>query len=310
MKHPFTIAAFTLSLLALLVACGGESLPTATPGLAQPTAQDLKQAGQQLFDTFSASIQTRDAAALHGIFVADLRERCTVEQMRETLASGDAPFPNVEVKTVFLDLENPSRAIMQLAMLDQPDGGMEALAAGFAFAFPFPMEREEGGWRLNFPALAMAPIEGCPFAGDSGEEGTITQGQRRVDATPQPAFLRLEPPPGARSIGSSSGGGRGEYNASVLLRTDMALAALLEHYRQQVLQPDWKVQQETMDEGLAALTWTLRDEADQPWFGVLLITPAEEGAWVRLWMGGGEGVQTFVFPEPQEPPVPAPSRPN
>ena len=96
----------------------------------------------------------------------------------------------------------------------------------------------------------------------------------------------------------------------MLLVTDMTLAALLEHYRKQVLQPDWKLQQETTDEGLAALTWTLRDEADQPWFGVLLITPAEEGAWVRLWMGGGAGVQTFVFPEPQEPRVPAPTRPN
>ncbi len=83
----------------------------------------------------------------------------------------------------------------------------------------------------------------------------------------------------------------------MLLRTDMTLAALLEHYRQQVLQPEWTVQQEIMDEGLATLTWTLRDEADQPWFGVLLITLAEEGVWVRLWMGGGAGVQTFAFPD-------------
>ena len=59
----------------------------------------------------------------------------------------------------------------------------------------------------------------------------------------------------------------------------MTLVALLEHYREQVLQPDWKMQQETMDEGLAALTWTFRDEADHPWFGVLLIAPAEEGLW-------------------------------
>ncbi len=65
-----------------------------------------------------------------------------------------------------------------------------------------------------------------------------------------------------------------------------------------------------MDEGLAALSWTFRDEADHPWFGVLLITSAEEGMWVRLWMGGGAGVQTLVFPEGREPPVPAPARPN
>ena len=71
MKRLFTIAVLTVSLLTLLAACGGEATPTATPGLAQPTAQELKQAAQELWDTFSASTQTRDgAAALHGIFIS------------------------------------------------------------------------------------------------------------------------------------------------------------------------------------------------------------------------------------------------
>ena len=96
----------------------------------------------------------------------------------------------------------------------------------------------------------------------------------------------------------------------MLLVTKMTSVAHLDHYRQQVLQPDWKVQQETIDESLAALSWTLRDEADQPWFRVLLITAAEKGMWVRLWMAGGGGVQTFVFPEGREPPVPTPIRPK
>ena len=61
-----------------------------------------------------------------------------------------------------------------------------------------------------------------------------------------------------------------------------------------------------MDEGLAALSWSLRDEADQLWFGVLLITPTEAGVWVRLWMGGCAGTQTFVFPEVREAQAPAP----
>ena len=91
----------------------------------------------------------------------------------------------------------------------------------------------------------------------------------------------------------------------------MTLVALLEHYREQVLQPDWKVQQETMDEGLAALTCTFRDEADHPWFGVLLIAPADEGLWwVLLWRGSAEGGPRMVVPGGREPPVPAPTRPN
>ncbi len=209
-----------------------------------------------------------------------------------------------------MDLEDPSRALMQLALLDQPEGDPQGLASGFAYAFPFPLVREQGEWRLGFPILAMGSYEGCPFSGFSSNEEQVSVAPPQPDATPQPAFPRLAPPPGVRSIGGGSGGGRGEYNASVLLVTDMTLVDLLEHYRQQVLQPGWKVQQETMDEGLAALSWTLRDEADQPWFGTLLITPVAEGMWVRLWMGGGGGVQTFVFPDHQESPVPAPIKPK
>jgi len=302
MQRAFTIAVLTFSLLALLVACGKGATPTATPGLAQPTAQELKQAAQELWETFSASTQTLGgAAALHGIFIADIRERCTIEQMQETFWIGEAPFPNIEVGSVFLDLHDPSRALMQLDLLDQLERN-DAHTSGFAFAFPFPLEREQGEWRLGFPILANPSQEGCPFSGFSSNEEEVSVAVRQLDATPQPAFPRLAPPLGARSIGSGSG----QYNASVLLVTNMTLVALVEHYRQQVLQPGWTIQQETMDEGLAVLSWTFRDEADQPWFGVLLFTPAEEGMWVRLWMGGGGGVRTFVFPEGREPPVPAP----
>ncbi len=90
MQRPFTIAVLTFSLLALLVACGKEATPTATPGPASATAKELKQAGQELWDIFSAPTETLDAAAaLHGILIADIRERCTIEQMQETLASGE-----------------------------------------------------------------------------------------------------------------------------------------------------------------------------------------------------------------------------
>ena len=226
--------------------------------------------------------------------------------MQETLASGEAPFPSIEVRSVFFDLETHSGALIQLAPLDQPDGTLQDFASGFAFTFPFPMVLEQGEWRLGLPILTMAPEEGCPF--DVGRGEAVPVQARQIEATPQPPFPRLSPPPGVRLVGGSSGGGRGEYNASVLLETNMTLVDLFEYYRQRVLQPGWKVQQETMDEDLAAISWTLRDEEDQPWFGVLLITPAEEGTWVRLWMGGGAGVQTFVFQDGREIRVPTPAK--
>ena len=167
MNRLFTISAITIPLLALLVACSGGATPTATPSLAQPTAQELKQAAQELWEIFSASTQPPGAAAaLHGIWIADIRERCTIEQIQETLASGEAPFPNIKVGSVFLDLEDPSRALMQMDLLDQLEPN-DAHPSGFAFAFPFPMVREQGEWRLGFPILANPSQEGCLFSGFS-----------------------------------------------------------------------------------------------------------------------------------------------
>ena len=311
----FALVLFTL----LVVACGSRPTatptliqePTQTPGPVLPTAQELKQAGEDLFSAFFTAVEAQDGAALHGLLVADIREQCTPEQVQQALASDDVLPAELEVKSVFVDLEDPNRALAQVGLLAEPETGSEGFASSIATFFPFPMVRgEDGQWRLSLPLLPER--DGCPFAEGSSQDETAIAASRRRDATPQHAFPLLEPPPGVRAIGSSSGGSIGEYNASVLLSTDMTLADLLEYYRQQVLQPEWKVQQETMEEDLAALTWTFRDEADFHWFGVLLITSAEEGLWwVRLWRGSAEGGPTrVVVPEPREPPVPVPTRPN
>ena len=304
----------------LAVACG--SAPTATPspipeptptrGPVLPTAQELKQAGEELFSAFFIAIEAKDIAALHGLLAADIRERCTPEQVQQALTFDDGVFPELEVKAVFVDLEDPNIALVQVSLIAEPETGLEGSASSIPTIFPFPMVQEDGQWRLSFPSFPKG--EGCPFTDESSQEESVavTEATRRLEPTPHPAFPRLEPLPGGHALFSGSGGNIGEHNASLLLRTDMTLVALLEHYRAQVLQPDWKVQQQTMDEGLAAITWTFRDGADFPRFGVLLIAPAEEGLWwVRLWIGSGEGgPMEVVVPEPSEPPVPAPTSPN
>ena len=311
----FVLALLTFTLLAVACGSGSTATPsstpesTQTPGPVLPTAQELKQDGQELFSAFFAAVEAKDGAALHGLLEADIREQCTPEQVEQSVAFED-DFPNLQVTAVFVDLEDPNRALAQVSLLGEPEPGLEGFASNIATTFPFPMVREDGKWRLGIPFFPAG--EGCPLPESSSQEATATPTSRQLDAPPQPAFPRLEHPPGLRAIVSGSGGGGGEYSASALLETDMTLEALLEHYRQQVLQPDWKVQQETMDEGLAALTWTFHDEADYPWFGVLLVNPAEEGLWwVRVWMGGGVGDgPRMVVPDHREPPVPAPTRPN
>ena len=302
----------TLVIIAtLLAACGAEATPTATPGLVLPTAQELKRAGQELFDTFSASIQSADAAALRGIFVADLSERCTAEQIQESLLSSEVPpFPNAEVRTVFLDLEDPSRALMQLALLDQPEGSLEAVA--LALTTPFAMVREDGEWRLSFPLLGIALGKGCPFAENSSQQASETLAPRTLTDQGLLEPRRLVPPPGVTSRGGGGGAGDGEFTSSLLLDTDMPLTELLDFYQQEVLEPEWEIQHKVATEDIASLTWTYTDAEGDFWLGVLFIAPAGEGLRrVRRWMVTGPAVQIrMVIPKGREPSVPAPVRPK
>lgn len=83
----------------------------------------------------------------------------------------------------------------------------------------------------------------------------------------------LEPPPGVGRLGGGRGRSIGEASASALLETDMPLAALLDLYRQQVLEPCWEVPQGDVADDLAVLTWSFQDDDGFSWVGVLLITP-------------------------------------
>ena len=51
----------------------------------------------------------------------------------------------------------------------------------------------------------------------------------------------------------------------------------MDYYRNHVWQPNWELQNEMMDEGVAALTWTFLDEASQPGFGALVVAQSGEG---------------------------------
>ena len=161
----FALVLFTL----LVVACGSGPTatptliqePTQTPGPVLPTGQELKQAGEDLFSAFFTAVEAQDGVALHGLLVADIREQCTPKQVQQALASDDGLPEELEVKSVFVDLEDPNRALAQVSLLAEPGTGSEGFASSIATFFPFPMVRgEDRQWRLSLPFL---PERGLPI---------------------------------------------------------------------------------------------------------------------------------------------------
>ena len=51
----------------------------------------------------------------------------------------------------------------QVSLIADPETGLEGSASPGADVFPFPMEQEDGQWRLDLPI-------GCPLAEDSGQK--------------------------------------------------------------------------------------------------------------------------------------------
>ena len=306
---------FLIVFLALLAMACGSSEPAsvsapAAVSEAAPDAEELRAAAEYLFANVGAALQAGDAAEFLRLLATDIRERCTVEEVQAALASGEVLTPQLEVKAVYMDLEDNNRALVEVAVPPKPDeGSMEGLATAFAGAFPWPIVREDGGWRFNLPFLSLLPGDDCPYA-------AVAQGAEPPDAdVPPPSRIesvapRLDPPPGVNMLSGGGGRGEGEMFASARLETDMTLAELLEYYRPQVLELGSVVQQEEVTEGLAVLTWTFHDNANRPGFGVLLIAPAgDDQRWVRMWMAGPGLPQQGGFPERRPPPVSAPARP-
>ena len=277
---------WSLLLLASLVgviitlACNGAAAtPTATPtpGPALPSAQEIKQAGHDLFDAIAQASRDNDAAAFHRLMTSDLRERCTVEQLEGLVEAEDDLFTGMDIRAAYLDLEDSNRAWLEVARSGVAEGTMES------FTFPIPMVREEGLWRTSYPFLP--PGEGCPYAmrGEASEPTSESMSMSsRTSMTAPPGVQLLD----SRSGRSSRGGTKVEEDESLFIRTDMTLAELLDYYRQQLLQPGEGVQHESVAEDLAVLTWNFRngDDEGSPWIGVLMIVPAGENLrWVRVW---------------------------
>ena len=316
------VAILVLTLLLILgaAACGGNGTATPTPGPKLPTAHELKQAAEELFTAVSAAAAAQDTAAFLELMPASVRERCTAEQLQEPFASDDATFPEVEVTSVLVDLEDPDQALARVKLrVDPQEGSLKGLATSFITAFPFPMVREEGQWKFDLLSLVPSGLltseEGCPFAQASASQSSASEeaqvSMRAVEPAEPAEFPRLEPPPGVNMREGSSSFGEGEASSSLILETGMTLEELLKYYRGRVLEPGSVVQQEEVTEELAVLTWTFRDEANRTGFGALYIAfVGEQLVQVRRWMVGPGLGSHFTVPGAPVPTVaPAPTGP-
>ena len=174
------------------------SIPTATPAptvVPEPAATEavlppateapvadrdgdgeLKNAVQLLFDSWNKALVERDAALFQSLLTRELAGSCGLAGLQSWLDQGEGFFTEAEVRSVFLDVADPSRALVEI-IARQRAGGPEV-----PFSFPWPVVLEEGGWRAGFPAGLTD--QSCPYmaserpAGPDGEGAPITADSR------------------------------------------------------------------------------------------------------------------------------------
>ncbi len=280
------------------------------PGPQLPDAAALKRSAQDLLDRLAEAIATRDAAAVYAKMTREVTDRCTLEQFQRDFVDNQdsSSIPDFEVETVFLDLDDFDRAIAEVSNRALPDADRMAFAAS---AFPVDIVRESGEWRLSFARL-LPEGDDCPFADDTDEDATPTPRPSGVSGFGADyPFVEFEPPPGDVSHGSSLGSNDGQFEALLLLETDMSPAELLEYYREKIVQPDWEIQGEQAVADAAWLNWTFRDNEGRLWVGMLMVSEAKQGVRVvRAWVATSSFIDfrsPFRNMEPSPPPpVPLP----
>ena len=268
----------TLLAASVLVAitCGGVE---ATPELA---SDELRPVADKLFTSFSRAAQTQDAAAFRELLVADIRERCSVEEIEASLEGTEILNPQMEVRTVYIDVGDSDRALIEVAAPVGPGGDiLEGLATAFIVAFPWPMARENGEWRMGLPSmLHLIPGEDCPFAADSESYEVELAAPAPIGPEGVSEPLRLGPPPGAKAIEGESGVGRGTRTSRLLLETNMVLDELVEYYRKQLVNASVDVwEEELVRENWMEVSFTFRDDKGMLWFGELNISLVEGLLW-------------------------------
>ena len=318
-----------LSALLTLLACGQTptptmmmgsvapptSIPTATPAptvVPEPAATEavlppateapvadrdgdgeLKNAVQLLFDSWNRALAERDVALFHSLMTRELAGSCRLEGLQSWLDQGEGFFTEAEVRSVFLDVADPSRALVEI-IVRQHTGGPEV-----PFSFPWPVVLEEGGWRAGFPVGLTA--QSCPYM--ASERPSEPDGRERQ--SPQIPGLDLDrrgdilaAVPGTNvlhggfstetygssfSTSSSRAGGPNQVSIFAELETDASGAELVRLYRDGLMHPTWDILDEGSSGDFGWFSWTVLDGEGLLWRGKLVVAPSHEG-WRHVWL--------------------------
>ena len=259
----------------------------------------IKITVQQLFDTWNLSRRESDAALFHSILTRDLAESCELEEIQSWLDQGEMFLGEVEVRSVFLAVADPSRAYAEIP-LGESGGRPEQ-----SFTYPWPVALEDGKWRAGLPTLlAGLPPGRCPFmassppSGPDGREREFPQIpglelERRGDvlaAVPGTRVLHSSYRTGNSASSFSSGGtmspNDNQINIYAELETDSATAEVARLYRDVLMHPSWDIIDEGSSGDFGWFSWTVLDGEGRLWRGRLVVAPLHEGlkqVWLSLY---------------------------
>ena len=257
-----------------------------------------KVAVQRLFDTWDRARRGRDAALFHSILTRDLAESCEPEEIQSWLDQGEMFLGEVEVRAVFLNVADPSRAYAEIPL------GESGGRPGQSFTYPWPVALEDGKWRAGLPTLLGGlglPPGRCPFmapsppSGPDGRERGLPQIpgldlERRGDvlaAVRGTRVLHGSYRTGNSASSFSSGGSMApndnQINIYAELETDSAVAEVVRLYRDGLMHPSWDIIDEGSSGEFGWFSWSVPDTEGRLWHGRLVVAPLHQG-WKQVWL--------------------------
>lgn len=173
------IASLFAVFLALVVACGSDD-PTDVAN--HQSADEIEKAAQELFANWLEATQNRDAATFHSLVAADVRDRCTIEQLDQFFTNDNDAFtyPEMHVKEVFLAAGNSEEAFMTMELRNEPRTGRDGAIDAYVASVPYPIVREDGKWRMVIQGIYSG--DDCPFFGETSTQEAVPAG----GSTPRP----------------------------------------------------------------------------------------------------------------------------